>query len=131
MSGSNLKPATRTEAEARAEKRAAELELPWSYDGEETVASQDWDGDGYSIFPVDQNGECIGHVAEVDDEAKAAFIVLACNSHDALTDILERLVTGIRDMRRRKVIDESDDDQWLNVRLAQAEAALKAAKGEA
>jgi hypothetical protein len=34
-------------------------------------------------------------------------------------DLLHEIMLGIEDMRRRKVIDESDDDQWLDAKLAQ------------
>lgn len=57
-----------------------------------------------------------------------ANIVRAANSHAALWGVLYDLVDGINDMRRRKVIDESDDDQFLDVKLAEAKAILDKAK---
>lgn len=111
------------------------LELPWGYDGEETVASQDWDNDGYSVFPIDKNGECIGHVAEVADEEKAAFIVRACNSHEALVKALEaarrQIVTLGGDPRKFIADDGSiEGDEIQAAILDGIDAALSLAKGE-
>jgi hypothetical protein len=44
--------------------------------------------------------------------------------------VLESLVLGLQDMRERGVIDESDDDQWLDERLAQARAIIAKATGD-
>lgn len=49
-----------------------------------------------------------------------------CTQH-ALWSALYDLVDGIEDMRRRKVIDERDDDQFLDAKLAEARRAMKAA----
>ena len=85
------------------------LELPWGYDGEDTVASQDWDGDGYSVFPVDKDGNCTGWIADVTDEESAAFIVQACNMHDELIEALKSLVNGYDDENLRfKAVDMRD-----------------------
>jgi hypothetical protein len=34
-------------------------------------------------------------------------------------DLLNEIMLGIEDMRRREVIDETDDGKWLDLKLAQ------------
>jgi uncharacterized OB-fold protein len=74
--------------------------LPWGYDGDgfDSVVAQLCDTDGYTIFPVDEDGTACGHIAEMsevegDEEAKAnaAFIVHACNNHYKLLEALQTL----------------------------------------
>ena len=68
-----------TQQIARLEKLDAErTQGQWGYDGEDTVASEDWGGRGYTVFPVDSNGTCCGFIADCDlNEDDAQFIAAA------------------------------------------------------
>ena len=62
----------------------------WDYDGEETEASHDWDGYGYSLFPVDDEGQCRGFIADFDlNEEDAAF----CKAAPEMMQVIERQAT--------------------------------------
>lgn len=43
---------------------------------------------------------------------------------------LERLAKGVANLRKRKLIDETEDDMWLNAALAESHAAIAQATGE-
>jgi len=126
MSGSGLKPATRTIEKAQADVaviRAGAI-----------IASKSM---ACTAYVHNKDKRIVGWVIDGNlfENASAPLsgikeIARGYLANAALVNSLEELVAGIKDMRRRKVIDETDDDQWLDVRLAQAEAALKAAKGE-
>lgn len=73
---SGLKPSTRTELQARAEGHTP---TPWKA----ITVTGGWDGVGPS-----NGGVPICNLAE-NNPANAAFIVLACNSHDAMVAALE------------------------------------------
>lgn len=47
----------------------------------------------------------------------------------AMWSVLYDLVDGIEDMRRRNVIDESNDDQFLDAKLGEARRAMKKFNG--
>lgn len=47
-----------------------------------------------------------------------------------MADMIARLETGLADMRRRGVIDESDDSQWLDAVITNARAVLARINGE-
>jgi hypothetical protein len=77
---------------------------PWGYDGDgfDSVAAQDFGTDGYTIFPLDEEGMACGHICEMsevegDDEAEAnaAFIVKAVNNHDSLLEALKALCAAV------------------------------------
>lgn len=62
---------------------------PWDFDGDgfDSIAAQHCDTDGYTIFPVDEDGIAVGCIAEIidtgDDEeckANAELIVKAVNA---------------------------------------------------
>ena len=40
---------------------------PWGYDddGFDSAAAQDFDADGYSIFPLDKDGMACGHICDL------------------------------------------------------------------
>ncbi|HEX3747679.1 MAG TPA: hypothetical protein VHW09_27275 [Bryobacteraceae bacterium] len=110
--------------------------LPWGYDGDgfDSVAAQLCDTDGYTIFPVDEDGICDGPpVCEIgycgDDEeaeANAAFIVQACNSHQTLLSALIDFVkwTELHNLNMADCIDgvQRECPVVLNARAAIAKA---------
>jgi hypothetical protein len=91
-----------TQAE-NAERKVKHTPLPWGYDGDgfDSVAAQHCNTDGYTVFPVDEGGDCDGpSICEITDcgddteaEANAAFIVRACNAHYIYKEALEKLAS--------------------------------------
>lgn len=75
------------------------------------------EGDDYTAI-YDAKDEV---VAQMCNSIDAPYIVTACNAFHELKRILDRMATGVADMRQRAVIDESDDDQWLDDILKQAD----------
>ena len=50
---------------------------PWDYDGDDSVASQDWEGDGYEIFSRDSNGDIDEPIGTALTEEDARLIAEA------------------------------------------------------
>ena len=72
-----------------------------------------------------------GITTSPESKANAAFIVRACNSHDALVEALEALEA--RALEMRKLINPktwSDLESMATVEIINARAALALAKGE-
>lgn len=71
-----------------------------------------------------------GEVARCHREDDRDFLLRAAKSHADMRAALVALVDGIRDMRKRGVIDEANDDRWLDFVLGVADAALAKARGQ-
>jgi hypothetical protein len=121
MSHSGLKPATRTEAEVRGARNMRE----W--------AAMRCDELGDAAFArLLQHSEGIATLAQRHYMTCAAAIrdlPLSDNGPETgagtiLASATIELVTGLEDMRRRGVIDEEHDGEWLDKILAAARSAL-------
>lgn len=88
----------------------------WTYEVHEL-------SEGYSAIVYDGHGQA---VADHLTEDRAAFIVRACNSHDALVKALEHIVGGIK--CGGIIASNPLFDAKLRKNLETAEAALAAAK---
>lgn len=74
---------------------------------------------GLLIKPIP--GQVVAQCDEIPEmEANASLIAASPET----TDCLQELVRGLKDMRRRNVIDLSDDGQWLTHWLERAAMAL-------
>lgn len=81
--------------------KAKHTPTPWGYDGDgfDSVAAQHCNTDGYTIFPLDEDGDACGHICEMSEaegdeeaEANAAFICKAVNNHESLLEALKSLL---------------------------------------
>jgi hypothetical protein len=62
------------------------------------------------------------------NRAVTAYVHVLDGKDAPVIATLGKIVEGLWDMRRRKVIDEENDDQWLNAVLKEAGLLLKLAK---
>ena len=83
-----------------------------------------WNLNGRHIDAEKGNKLIVSLRSEHDAEnlANAAFIVRACNSHDALVEALENA--------KAEIISEIDTNTSTNILLNEIDAVLAAAKGE-
>ena len=92
--------------------------LPWGYDGDgfDSISAQHCGTDGYTIFPLDEDGVADGHIAELSEchgdeeaEANAAFIVESCNNHYKLKAQVAEFSKGVEMMISAQ---QSGGDLW-------------------
>jgi hypothetical protein len=95
---------------------------PWKYDGDgfDSVAARHCGTDGYTVFPVDENGDVTGCICEIadcidDDEAEANARLIAAAPE--LLAFIESIAPEGFSMERGLTFD-----QWTDARKLIAEA---------
>lgn len=61
-------------------------------------------------------------IAEAHGEDDAAFIVRACNSHERLVDVLEKMTKVLEDYMSKYPVDSKANSVWLSAKSRLAKA---------
>lgn len=122
MNFTTLKPATRTEAEARAEGHTP---TPWEFRRQQPreIALK---RPHFEIGAPHGKGVGIIFLTQEGTEADAHFVKLAVNSHDAMK---AALIGAVTTLRRVQAADRAGAWPWIDEAISGVSAALDLARG--